>query len=71
MFLVKVDKKTKEYAYTKIEKNNPIDLRMVNFGNHSFVSFNFDLYITDENQDELVERLEKDYNEVKIIWKIN
>ena len=67
MFLVKVDRKTKEYVYTKIEKNNPIDLRMVNLGNHSFVSFNFDLYITDENEDELFNRLEKDYKEIKII----
>ena len=67
MFLVKVDRKTKEYVYTKIEKNNPIDLRMVNLGNHSFVSFNFDLYITDENEDELFNRLETDYKEIKII----
>ena len=60
MFLVRVHKKTRDYNYIKISNKSPFDLRELGFGD--FISNNFDVYVTNEKEDKLFERLEKEFN---------
>lgn len=61
MFLVRVNRKTKDYNYIKISNKTPFNLHELGFGN--FISNNFDVYVTNEKEDKLFERLEKEFND--------
>lgn len=62
MYLVKVNKKTKDWEFIEIKKNENINLTDLGFSNNFIPELNkFDLYISFEHKDNLMNRLEKDY----------
>lgn len=62
MYLVKVNKKTKDWDIIEIKKNENIDLIALGFSNSFIPELNkSDLYISFEHKDNLMNRLEKDY----------
>lgn len=62
MYLVKVNKKTKDWDFIEIKKNENINLIELGFSNSFIPELNkFDLYISFEHKDNLMNRLEKDY----------